>query len=740
MTRLSTILNQEPNLTMPKKTFLLILFLFSLSTLYAQNSFTVTAVDHETNDPVAGATVSLPELNIGAITNSVGEATVKNIPDGTHQIRISFVGYETLSFRRTFPLADSEQNQTFELHHDHEEMEEIVVSSTRSSRTIEDIPTRVEFIAGEELAEKGNMKPGDIRMLLNESTGIQTQQTSATSYNSSIRIQGLDGKYTQLLRDGLPLYSGFSGGLSLMQIAPLDLKQVEVIKGASSTLYGGGAISGLVNLITKSPSEEPELSVMLNGTSALGFDASGFYSNRNDKIGTTIFTSYNKGTAYDPADIGLTAIPDFERFTLNPKLFVYLNENTSMNAGLNLVTENRLGGNIDYIEGEDVNNPYFERNETDRISSQFQFNHQLSNSASFEVKNSLNFYDRSVQVPDFTFSGKQSSSFSEANINMIVDESEWIAGINLWTDTFNQSQGTAGQDLGFDDKIVGAFVQNIWNILPKWTLETGFRLDNHSEYGTFALPKVSVLFEPTQQLTFRAGGGLGYKSPTVFSEEAESRQFQNIRPIDADLLEAERSFGGNFDTNFQLAVTDKLSLSTNILLFYTQIQDPLMLTPVGGNSFEFQQPNGFVDTKGVEVNMKLSYEDLKLFIGYTHANVQEHYNGNVTEFPLVAEHRLNNVLMYEKHGNFWIGLEAYYFSPQKLNDGSEGKSYWITGLMTEKVLNETLSVFLNFENFLDTRQSKFDTIYTGSLSNPDFRDIYAPVDGFVINGGVKLVF
>jgi len=190
----------------------------------------------------------------------------------------------------------------FEMHHSHDELEELFVSSTRSSRTIQDTPTRVEFIAGEELAEKGNMKPGDIRMLLNESTGIQTQQVSATSYNSSIRIQGLDGKYTQLLRDGLPLYSGFSGELSLMQITPLDLKQVEVIKGSSSTLYGGGAIAGLVNLITKTPEEESELSFMLNGTSALGLDLSGFYSERNDKIGTTVFASYNKGTPYDRSE------------------------------------------------------------------------------------------------------------------------------------------------------------------------------------------------------------------------------------------------------------------------------------------------------------------------------------------------------------------------------------------------------------------------------------------------------
>jgi iron complex outermembrane receptor protein len=685
-----------------------------------------------------GATVSISELNVGGFANISGEVTVLNIPEGTHQIKISFVGYESIIIIRSFPLDPEFQNQTFELHHAHGELEEITITSTRSSRTIEDVPTRVEFIAGEELAEKGNMKPGDIRMLLNESTGIQTQQTSATSYNSSIRIQGLDGKYTQLLRDGLPLYSGFSGGLSLMQITPLDLKQVEVIKGASSTLYGGGAISGLVNLITKSPEDEPELSFMFNGTSALGFDASGFYSKRNEKIGTTIFTSYNKGTAYDPADIGLTAIPEFERFTLNPKLFLYPSEQTSINVGLNLITEDRLGGNIDFIENEDVNDPYFERNETERISSQFQLNHQLNTSTSIAVKNSLNFYDRSVEIPDFTFSGQQTSSFSEANISFIEDESEWIAGVNLWTDKFDQSQGTAGQDLSFDDAIVGAFIQNIWNVKPKWKLETGFRIDNHSGYGTFALPRLSVMFEPSQKLTFRAGGGLGYKSPTVFSEDAEQLQFQNIRPIDTDLLEAERSFGGNFDTNYLLLITEKLTLSTNVLLFYTQIQDPLVLSPAGGGSFEFQQPDGFVDTKGVEVNMKWSYEDLKLFIGYTHANVQEHYNGSSTTFPLVAEHRLNNVLMYEKHGNFWIGLEAYYFSPQTLGDGSKGKSYWITGLMTEKKFGENISLFLNFENFLDTRQSEFDTIYTGSLSDPDFKDIYAPVDGFVINGGVKI--
>ncbi|WP_373397193.1 TonB-dependent receptor [Algoriphagus halophilus] len=231
--------------------------LFICHLAYSQTDYRAKISDKDSGAPLVGATILLKELSLGAVSDENGLILLEQVPDGTFTLEIRYLGYETLRIKRTFPVGPSEMPEEFSLDHSEEEMEELIVQSNRSSRVIEDVPTRVEIIAGEELSEKGNMKPGDIRMLLNESTGIQTQQTSATSYNSSIRIQGLDGKYTQLLRDGLPLYAGYSSGLSLMQIAPLDLAQVEVIKGASSTLYGGGAIAGLVNLISKSPQEEP---------------------------------------------------------------------------------------------------------------------------------------------------------------------------------------------------------------------------------------------------------------------------------------------------------------------------------------------------------------------------------------------------------------------------------------------------------------------------------------------------
>ena len=233
-----------------KKIILPLLALLCCSTAWSQNKFQAMIKDEENKQPLVGANVFLEGTTIGASADLNGLVIIHNIPDGKQKIIFSYIGYQKRSEIFNFPLRQSEPLEIL-LHADAEEMEEIVVSATRSSRTIVDIPTRVETIAGEELDEKGNMKPGDIRMLLNESTGIQTQQTSATSYNSSIRIQGLDGKYTQILKDGLPLYSGFSGGLSLLQIVPLDLKQVEVIKGASSTLYGGDAIAGLVNLVSR---------------------------------------------------------------------------------------------------------------------------------------------------------------------------------------------------------------------------------------------------------------------------------------------------------------------------------------------------------------------------------------------------------------------------------------------------------------------------------------------------------
>lgn len=620
-----------------------------------------------------------------------------------------------------------------------EAVEEIVITSTRSRRSFAQQPTRVEVLGAEELNEKANMKPGSIRMLLNESTGIYVQQTSATSFNSSIRIQGLDGKYTQLLRDGMPLYGGFSGGLSLLQIAPLDLQQVELIKGASSTLFGGGAIAGLVNLISKAPGTEPERSLLLNGTSAGGVDASGFFSGMDGEIGATLFTSYNRSEAYDPADNGFSAIPEFERITFNPRLFLE-QDNSELTFGVSAVVEERLGGSMDYIEGVRGQPAYFEDSETTRLASQLQYNYHLSSGDELVLRNSINYFDRDLQIPDFNFSGTQVSSFSEAHILRNTGTGEWIAGLNLWTDDFDQNGGAQALAHDFSSRTMGAFIQGTILLADNITLESGLRVDHTSDYGSFVLPRMSVLFTPSPDTTVRIGGGLGYKEPTPFTEAAEMLQFKGVLPLNSNDLKAERSAGVNVDINRSFRLTEKLSLNINWLLFYTRVDDPLSLIPEAASQFVYQQINDYLDTSGTEINAVWRWEHLKLFLGYTHADVAEHRNGSDFDSPLIPEERVNSVLVYEREDDVRIGLEAYYFSSQKLNDGSRSPDYWVFGLMMEKIFSNDFSLFLNFENFTDTRQTRYDPLFTGSIANPVFSDIYAPLDGFVVNGGIKLNF
>ena len=702
--------------------------------IFAQNTIQLTVKDSSENTFLLGATVKISKQNMNAVTDSSGSVYFNNIPNGLQNIEVSFSGYKTQVIS-ILPVADSILNITVYLETEEEEEEEVIVISTRSSRTISDIPTRVETISGEELTEKGNMKPGDIRMLLNESTGIQTQQTSATSYNSSIRIQGLDGRYTQVLRDGFPLYSGFSGGLSLMQVAPLDLKQIEVIKGSSSTLYGGGAIAGLVNLVSKTPTAKRELSFIGNGTSAGGLDLSGFYSQKFNKVGVTVFGSRNTGRAYDPADIGLTAIPKFERYTINPRLFLYGNKTTA-NVGISYITEDRVGGSVAFIK--DGTAGFFEKNNTDRVTTQTQITRRINDKSQLNFKNSYSRFDRFIQIPTYAFEGLQQSTFTEATYSTNGEKSDWVIGANYLTDNFKENSQNSNALRNYNFNTFGTFIQNTWSPSQKFTLETGLRGDYVEQFGFELLPRISAMLKVTPKLTARLGGGLGYKTPTVFNEESEKTQFQNILPINQSLTQNERSAGGNFDINYRTKIGE-VGFALNQLFFYTKLNSPLVLTTAGSGNGQFLNAKGNIDTKGMETNLRFTYSDFKLFVGYTYADVNTNFNNTKNRFPLTAKHRLNNVLMYEKDEKLKIGLEAYYFSPQKLGDGAIGKSYWTYGLMGEK-LWEHFSIFINFENFTDTRQTRFDTIFTGSAANPTFRDIYAPVDGFVVNGGIKLRF
>ena len=693
------------------------------------NTLKVKILSELTGEPLVGATIYSKTIEKGAITDLDGIASVDGTPNGNHKFTISFMGFKSVERQIEIPYNDI---LIVYLKEDGEALEEVVLQSNRSTRTIKRIPTRIEFIGGEELGEKNAMNATNISMVLRESTGIQMQQTSLSSGNSNIRIQGLDGRYTQLLRDGFPLYGGFSSGLSIMQIPPLDIKQFEIIKGSSSTLYGGGAIAGLVNMISKTPEEDPDLDIMLTQTHALGTTGNVFYSKRNNKFGVTLYGSGHYQKAYDPEDDEFSNLPETKSVSINPKIFYYPSDKTTFWFGINGTYDDRIGGVIDQIENEGNSNLYTEENISKRISTQVVYTTEIDSVRSLNVKNSFAYFNRDLTTPDLNFNGDQFNSFTEITYHKKGTRADWTLGANLYTIDFDEESSVLERDQ--KDITAGLFINNIYDFSDNWILETGFRADYAKDWGFFPLPKISLLYKSNNSFSSRIGGGLGYKIPDIFTEEAEFINFNNVLAINKDALDAERSYGVNLDFNYETFLTDEIGFSINQLFYMTAIQDGILLTDTTTGFFQFENAQDDIVSKGAETNIKFTYKDFRWFLNYAYIDTRLNYlNGNPQK-PLTARNNAGSVVMYENE-KWRIGFETYYIGKQLLSNGVETTDFVLMGLLGMRNFSWG-TVFVNFENFTDRRQSRFSPLVLPPTTDPTFTEIYAPTDGFILSAGV----
>jgi iron complex outermembrane receptor protein len=719
-----------------KQLFTILFLLSTSSLLLAQNKVSFN-VKEESGEALIGATVVIEGSTKGTITNSEGIADFEDLPDGKIDFVISYVSFEEKELTLSFP---DDNNRTIEIVlEEGEELEEVIITTTRSSRTILNIPTRIEAITGEELGEKAAMNSTNIGMLLRETTGVHIQQTSLSSGNMSMRIQGLDGRYTQILKDGMPLYGGFAGGLSIMQIPPLDLKQVELIKGSNSTLYGGGAIAGLVNLVTIQPEEEAKLDVMLNQTSALGTTGNFFYAQKYGKVGLSVYGSANNQIAFDPDNDGFSNMPKAQMFSLNPKFYYYFNPNTEFSLGLNTTIDNRTGGDMEVIKGNtSAEHVFSEENKSERFATQLSFRN-TTDDRTFSLKNSVSYFDRKLIIPDYRFSGNQLSSFTEAIYNLHnSDKTEWQFGLNHYLEQFTETALNSYSGRNYTHNTIGGFIQNTTDFSEKFGLETGLRTDFNADYGPFVLPRFSLLFKPNSKFSSRLGGAMGYKLPTIFTEDAERIYYRDIQPLSKDLVDAETSIGGNFDLNFRTVIGDEMTFSINQLFFLTQLKNALVLREdESTNMAYFESADGNILSSGFETNIKLTYDDFKLYLNYAFVNTELQYDNINNQKPLTPKHNAGVVLFYEIEEKWSAGYEVYYTGKQFDNLYNQKTDYWTMGIMVMRHW-ESISLFVNFENFTNVMQSDFESLVLPPTNNPSFPDIWAPTDGFVFNGGIKI--
>lgn len=717
-----------------RKFFIACMMLLSYAT-QAQHILRLLVKDDETRLPLIGATAYIDILKRGGAADTSGQIKINDIPAGKYEVKLSCIGY--LSADRTFTVPSKLIDGAIEIFLEPMagELAEVVIQTNRTGQNRSESPTRIEALPAEELDEKATMRPGDIKRLLGEVAGVQVRATSAVSGLAGFRMQGLESRYTQLLQDGFPVYDGFSGGLGLVQVSPLNLNQVEVIKGSASTLYGGGAIAGLINLITKTPGQRPEFNLLINQNSAKGSDASGFYSRRWNRVGVTLFSAYNLNGAYDPGSTGFSAIPKTNRFLFNPKIFWKLGSKDSLWMGVNLLNENRIGGDMKVIAGvADDQHQYFERNISDRLSSQISYTHKFSVTGQWNFKNAISYFKRSITQPQLLFQGVQVSSYTEVNFSQNTKAGDFVAGANVWTDHLTPKKGSV--NLSYARDAYGIFVQHTLKPAAWIALESGLRLDGNtpspakSANGWFLVPRVNALFKVDEHWSSRIGGGLGYKMPDIFNEEAEERGYRNLQALNLDAIKAERSVGTNWDVTYKGAVGDAF-LQINQLLFLTKVNDPLIL-----QQNAFLNAPGYLVSKGSETTVKCLMDELGIYLGYTYTNVQRNFDGISSLHTLTPKHQFNADVTYEVARSFRIGAEGFYTGEQLLFNGATGRSFWTFSLLAQKMWPH-LDIFINAENLTDQRQSRWGKLFIGQVSSPVFTEIYAPLDGLVVNAGVR---
>ncbi len=685
----------------------------------------------QTEEILAGITV----VENGKPVSTVKDGTtwiLKGLASGTHLLRFSYVGFESLD---TSLLLPQEQPITIYLTPSTASLEEVtVVSSTRSNQRIENSPLKVEVLGKEEMEEENTIKPANIASILGDVSGVQIQQSSAVSGNANVRIQGLDGRYTQLVRDGMPLFDGFSGGFGVMQIPPLDLKQIELIKGSASTLYGGGAIGGLVNLISKRPGYNKDAIMTLNQTTLKETNLNGYVAKRNKQVGYNLYGGITSQKAVDVNKDGFSDAPKIDAIVVHPRFFLYPSTKTTLALGYTGTFETRRGGDMELIEGvANGVHQFVEENKTNRQTTDLIAEHQLNNGAKLEFKSSISLFNREITTNIHYFNGNQTNYYNELSLYLPKGKASWVMGLNATGDAFKIN--TTSNPVYLKDvsnNTVGAFAQLTHKVGTTTTIEAGMRTDNHDKYGFFALPRVAIFHRFNPSWATRWGVGLGYKTPNALAAQNKDYNIQDLQPLPSD-ISAEKSVGYNAELNYKKDFDSHHSLFINQAFFLTNIYNPVIATTLASGQVAFGNAHARVSSKGSDTYIKLSLEDWELYAGYTFTIAEKKYLPTNQFMPLTPKHRIAFVVMYEIEGHWRFGAEGSFTGKQRREDYTETPSYVFMALLAEKKFGKHATLVLNCENLFDYRQSKEEALYTGSISAPNFKQLWAPIDGRVVN-------
>jgi outer membrane receptor for ferrienterochelin and colicins len=611
-------------------------------------------------------------------------------------------------------------------------MQEVIVTATRTERLAGKTPLHVEVLDEMEVDENTLMAPSGITMLLNETPGLRVQAASPTLGTGSVRILGLPGQYTAMLADGLPLYGGAASALGPLDISPVDLSRVEIIKGAASALYGGQALGGVINLISKQPSGRNE--VLLNRRTMGVTDAATWLSRRfSENSGASLLMSGTIQSAADPDDDGWSDQPRARRWNIRPRFAFGDASGRSLFATAGYGYDDRQGGTLGSALAPD-GVPFREGLTGRRADAGLTLRLPQADSGHLAVRLALSTNGRERRIgPGPIERDRISTGFAELTRLLKAERGTIVFGAAVQADGYHNKL-----NVNFDHDWVtpGLFATADRDIGPI-TVSASIRGDYHPETQLELTERLAILAHPAADWSVRVSGGTGFAAPTSMTEEVEAIGLRSIQP---STLDAERSRGVMLDINGRV-------LGAEFLLtgYGSFVDRAIQLVDLGDSAMSGVLRNAAGTTRigGAEAAAiwRFGAHKFLLTYGYTRGTMTDAETGRREAVPLLNRHRAGADLMLEKPEVYRIGIEGIFYGRQVLDDNpyrGESRPYVYAMAIAMRQFGP-VELVANFENLLDVRQTRYDPLVrpAPTVGGRWTTDVWAPLEGFMANVAVR---
>src|SRR3954468_17441333 len=583
------------------------------------------------NGPIPRAQVVIS--GITTETDANGRVTLEVTP-GPIEITVVKEGFNPVTVTAT-AIAGQSQAIPIPLERQTAIEEHVTVSATRTDKRIEDQPMRVEVLDAEEIEEKQLMTPGDIVMMLNEMGGLRVQATSPSLGAASVRVQGMRGRYTRFLSDGLPLFGTDVGGLGLLQIPPTDLGQVEVIKGVASALYGAGALGGVVDLISRRPAKEPAREALVNRTSRGGTDATLFAAQPfTERWSGTLLVGGHWQQRNDVDDDGWADLAGYSRAIVRPRVFWSDGTGRSLFATGGAMWEQRHGGTMRSAVLTPTGAPYPESLDTTRFDGGVVAQVPVAGRYVLTARMSATGKDEDYLRGDVRERDRQDTFFAELAVRRAASRQTLVGGVAFERSTLDPRDEPR---FAYQYLVPGLFLQDDVEVRRWLTLSVSGRLDSPNEFGTFVSPRLSALVRGGPW-TSRFSIGSGFFAPTALTEETEAAGLARLT-IDAP-LRAERGRSASFDVT---RAQGPLSLTAT--LFRYEVQDPAVVDRATYTLATLGEPT---TNTGVETVATIRRLPFSLTGAYTYVHSRGGVGTGRADIPLTPRHSAGLVGMWER--------------------------------------------------------------------------------------------